>query len=86
MCNVNQIGARSDRPGDRLLTITEVAERVRHKKSWIYKMIGKKEFPEGLRIGRRRFWWQSEVDAAIHWLLRPAGTPPNPIGMSTVQG
>jgi predicted DNA-binding transcriptional regulator AlpA len=59
-------------PGDHLLRLQEVLSRVRHKKSWLYAMIDAGGFPAGYRIGRRRFWLESEVEDAIRQLLLPA--------------
>jgi predicted DNA-binding transcriptional regulator AlpA len=55
---------------DKLHTLKEVLELVRHKKSWLYDKIKEGTFPPGRRIGRRRFWWRSEVKAALQRLLR----------------
>jgi predicted DNA-binding transcriptional regulator AlpA len=57
--------------GDRLMTQKEVLERVRHKRSWLFKMMDQGKFPRGLRIGRRRFWLHSEVEEALNRLLDP---------------
>jgi predicted DNA-binding transcriptional regulator AlpA len=57
---------------DPLLGLAEVLALTRHKKSWLYAMIERGQFPAGYRIGRRRFWRASEVKAAIQKLLIPA--------------
>jgi predicted DNA-binding transcriptional regulator AlpA len=68
--------------GDQLLTLKEVLELVRHKKSWLYEKIEEELFPPGSKIGRRRFWRRSEVEEALRRLLVPA-LPPS--GASTTQ-
>ena len=62
----------------RLLRLSEVLERVGHKKSWVYAKIAAGEFPPGLVIGRRRFWYESEVHEALFQLLKKKD--PGPVG------
>jgi predicted DNA-binding transcriptional regulator AlpA len=57
--------------GDRLMTLKEVLERVRHKRSWLYEMMDQGKFPRGYRIGPRRFWPRREVEEALNRLLEP---------------
>ena len=67
---------------DQLLTLKEVLELVRHKKSWLYVKIEEELFPPGSGIGRRRFWRKGEVKDALRRLLVPR---PPPRGASTPQ-
>ena len=67
-----QSGGGGAGPRDRLLTLPEVEERTRHKKSWIYEQIRAGRFPPGHKLGRRRVWWETEVERAIRGWLRPA--------------
>jgi predicted DNA-binding transcriptional regulator AlpA len=67
--------------GDSLLTLKEVLDIVRHKKSWLYEQIGRGCFPAGYRFGDdpQRFWLRSEVMAALALLLKAiTATSPSP--------
>ncbi len=58
---------------DRLLNKREVLDRVRHEKSWLHEKIRDGLFPRGHRfVGEReRFWWESDVEAALSKLIVP---------------
>lgn len=67
---------RNDHSDDeQLLTLKEVLELVRHKKSWLYKQIAEGHFPPGSSIGQRRFWRKGEVKEALRRLLVPRPAP-----------
>lgn len=55
----------------RPLVIREVLDRVPFGKSWIYAAMKDGRFPKGQRIGRRRFWWEHDVDRAIRESAKP---------------
>ena len=49
--------AMSEVKADRLLTIRDVATRLSVGRSTLYLWISKKEFPPGVRVGRRCARW-----------------------------
>lgn len=51
---------------ERLISIKQVTERVPFTKVHIYRLIGRGEFPNRVKIGKRRVCWrESEIDAWI---------------------
>ena len=53
-------------PADRLLRLPEVLAIVRVSHSTFYAMIGRSEFPRGVRVGRRCVRWrESDVLAWV---------------------
>jgi len=52
--------------GDRLLTVSEVAQRTRLSRPTIYRMVQAGAFPRQLRIGANKVaWLRSEIDGWI---------------------
>lgn len=54
-----------------MLILPEVLAIIRLEKTWLYEMMNAGVFPLGYRMGRRRFWRQSEVFEGAARLLRP---------------
>ena len=51
----------------RLLTKAEVCERMKVSERGLDKMVGRREFPSPVKLGKRHFWSHIPVD---HWLSR----------------
>ncbi|MFW6278185.1 MAG: helix-turn-helix domain-containing protein, partial [Halorhodospira sp.] len=52
-------------PGDRLLPLPALEEKVGFKHAKIYRLIRAAEFPPGRMIFGKRLWRESEIDAWI---------------------
>lgn len=51
----------------KLIDLPEVESKIGFKKSYIFKAVKKGEFPEPVRLGRRKtLWVEREVDAWIN--------------------
>ena len=51
----------------KLLRLPRVLERVGYKKTQVYELIRRREFPAGYKLGRRAVAWNSEdIDRWIH--------------------
>lgn len=50
---------------DRLLPLPELERKVGFKKTAIYAMIGRGEFPQGKILHGKRLWRETEIDAWI---------------------
>ena len=56
---------------ERLISMKEVTGRVPFTKVHIYRLIGRGEFPDRVRIGKRRVCWrESDIDA---WIASKVG-------------
>lgn len=52
-------------PNDRLLPMPELERKVGFKKSAIYEMINRGDFPPGKLLHGKRLWRETEIDAWI---------------------
>lgn len=58
-----------------LLRLPSVVQRVGFKRSKIYSLLAKNEFPQPRRIGGGVFWLDDDIDAFVRF--KPAQPPPS---------
>jgi excisionase family DNA binding protein len=68
---------------DRLLTLKQVAARLKVAEKTVERMVAEGTFPAGFHVGRKgaaklsRRWYERDVEA-YHWLQARLGTPRPP--------
>jgi prophage regulatory protein len=60
---------------ERLLRRPGVQDKVGYKRSALYKLIKRDQFPAPIKIGRSSFWVESEVDRWIEQRIEQARGP-----------
>ena len=63
-----QLGTRAERVLDRRGLARE--KGIQGSRTWYWRMIQRREFPEGFILGNRRVWLESDID---RWLRQQAG-------------